>query len=101
MDTNLLDPEKLARDLYDANPQAFEDEVPFHLERHERDSALWLKIHNNLVIKLVGLRISNDSTLTALETERLRGRIEAVKEFLDMGKVPRLEEHSDTPDPGY
>jgi hypothetical protein len=58
---------------------------PFKLTNQERDSALWKRITNHCDYRLEILRKSNDASLDAGETERLRGRISAFKEFIALG----------------
>lgn len=68
---------------------------------HERDTALWKKIEASVKKRIAELRISNDFPLSELDTARLRGKLSAMKEFLDTGKVPVPDDDSDSPSDGY
>ena len=48
----------------------------------DKHSSEWLNIKEFLEGRLADFREQNDSDLTAAETERLRGKIEFVKEMI-------------------
>ena len=52
----------------------------------ETQSALWIKTRDHYEQHLSELRESNDYPLSELDTAWKRGRISAIKEFLEMGK---------------
>lgn len=49
----------------------------------ERNSALWLKVSGAMTERLQMLREMNDSSLTADETAKMRGRISEIKLILE------------------
>lgn len=59
-------------------------EVTLHLSKEELDTALWKKIEPHFKNQLNMARRQNDHMNTAEETNRLRGRISAYKEFLQL-----------------
>lgn len=66
------------------------------LEPHEYTSAVWLKIKEYLEERLEMLRRKNDNSMTDVETEKLRGRIQEVKNLLGQ-EDPGPEIESDDP----
>lgn len=58
------------------------------LERGERASPLWVKISAYLVDKIEIARQQNDGNLSLQETDRLRGKIDAYKSLLEIGRLP-------------
>lgn len=58
------------------------------LERGERISPLWVKISEYLVDKIEIARKQNDGNLSPQETDRLRGKIDAYKSLLEIGRLP-------------
>ena len=56
------------------------------LEKHETQSALWLKLEAHINGRLVDLRTSNDADLDPIQTARLRGRIAAFRELLSLSQ---------------
>jgi len=60
----------------------------------ERESALWLKISEELTNRLGILREKNDGTYNAEETANIRGEIKAIKQMLDWAKpLPAISDH--------
>lgn len=57
------------------------------LDPHELHSPLWMKIEAKLKERLSILRARNDGDLNEIETARLRGRIDAVKELLALSET--------------
>lgn len=55
------------------------------LTTSERDTDLWRKISAELDARLKQLRAENDKSMSEAETEKLRGRIAEVKNFISMG----------------
>ena len=53
----------------------------------ERESALWLKIREELTGRLQILREKNDGDLDAAKTSEIRGQIRQCKEILAWGQV--------------
>jgi hypothetical protein len=96
------DPEQLATELYD-NPQhqQFPMEGDVALSEGDRGSAVWLRIKAILITRLEECRIENDKPLNEVETARLRGKIEAVQEFLWIGEDQSAEQDPDGPDLDY
>ena len=96
--------EQLADELYDST-LSFPDEAvvePYAgLNRLERDSAVWQKIEVYLTARLEAMREFNDQSLTGLETAKIRGKIETVKEILGLGQGPIPGENPEAPDLGY
>jgi hypothetical protein len=52
----------------------------------ERNDALWIKIKTMVEVEIDTLRRKNDATSTDLQTEKLRGRIAALKDLLAIGE---------------
>ena len=52
----------------------------------EKLNPLWIKLEKHFTERLAELRSRNDSPLSQLETEALRGRIAEVKAFIALGK---------------
>lgn len=103
---NSVDPESLANELYDKpmqeQPQEFPDVPVFKLSEHDKDSAVFKKLLGFYKQKLDSLREENDnSSVNAIDTSVLRGRIAEVKEFLALGDEPTVEEVPEAPDLGY
>ena len=57
----------------------------------ERHSALWKKLSEHLAERMAVMRQKNDSDLDALDTARLRGRIQAYKELIALGNPSPIE----------
>ena len=57
---------------------------PFHLTKEELDSPLWKKLERHFEQRLDVARQENDYPHDVDMTNRLRGRISAYKEFLDL-----------------
>lgn len=55
-----------------------------HLDRLESESALWKKLREHIQGRLDMARKQNDYSMTNEETERLRGRIAAYKDILEL-----------------
>lgn len=94
---------EIAATLYDnqmVEQQAKSMLFDLRLTESERKHPLWLKIETQLTINLAACRVANDENLPPLATERLRGKIEALKEFLQFAEEPTVE-HPNDPDPGY
>lgn len=53
------------------------------LDLEDRKSPTWAKLKAALNARLMDLRVKNDSTLTEIETARLRGRIAEIQLILD------------------
>jgi hypothetical protein len=99
------DPEALeiAATLYDnrmVEAQAQPVNLRLQLTEAERGSGLWKKIEAQLQVNLATCRALNDENLNPLATADLRGKIGALKEFLQFAEEPTVE-HPDTPDLGY
>ncbi len=60
----------------------------FALTAEELDSSLWLRLQEHYTTRLAELRRRNDAPLTSDQTATLRGNIQFVKKFLDLGKEP-------------
>jgi len=89
-------------DLYDSGFQPdIIDVEPLVLSENDLISPTWKKIQHFLVNYLNNDRIANDESLSALETERLRGKIERTKEILGLGEAANAEDNLEDPDPGY
>ena len=58
------------------------------LEAHEIKSQLWSRLKEHHESELARLRSKNDSMLDPLETARVRGRIEQIKNFLLLELAP-------------
>lgn len=58
------------------------------IEPHEMRSALWLKLQAHYSAQLDMLRRKNDGDMPPDQTQRLRGRIAQVKEFLALSGEP-------------
>lgn len=85
----------------DTKTLAYDGKPVIKLSQNERDSALWKKIRAAVQQRISELRISNDFPLNELDTARLRGKLSAMKEFLDTGTVPLPENDADSPEDGY
>lgn len=81
------DPDSLAREFYDEPMMVTmaDDGLGIVLSEQEMQSALWLKISAWMESRLSELREMNDYTSTPLETEKLRGKIELLKELRSAG----------------
>lgn len=66
------------------------------LNENDQQSATWKKLEKYLQDRLETLRAENDRTRGAKETEKLRGKIAAVKELLALGKPRRAMVTGDT-----
>lgn len=53
----------------------------------EKKSAVWLKLQAHLEARLLAARARNDAPLTPEQTQKLRGEIAALKEFLRLGET--------------
>lgn len=100
------DPETLAREFYDEPMAAVrmgrdDDQSLLVLSDAERDSTLWKRIAARLDARLAELREQNDYTISPLETEKLRGKIEIIKELRSAGlnRSPGMD-GEDNPLPG-
>lgn len=96
------DPESLAREFYDdpmiaAMPA---DEEVIALSDQELQSAVWKKITTWIDTRLTELREQNDFTSTPLETEKLRGKIELLKELRSTGLNHGPKDGENHPLPG-
>lgn len=60
---------------------------PFKLTREETNSALWKKLSEHFKERLDVAREENDNMLDDKATARLRGRIMAYKEILELGET--------------
>lgn len=56
------------------------------LTKIERQGTVWLKLKAHLNKRLEAARIKNDGDLTDKQTARLRGRIDELKNLLDLGE---------------
>jgi hypothetical protein len=61
----------------------------FRLLPHERTSPLWKSLERHMQERIAELRVCNDATLSPERTEKLRGRIEQLKELLALGNEPK------------
>ena len=61
----------------------------------ERQSKIWLKLQAHFEKRLELLRVTNDSSKTHLETEKLRGGISEVKALLALGQPDLATESND------
>lgn len=98
-----MDPEELAAKLYGGTGvgQDFFPEIEFKLNQVERGSKVWLKVDKYLQDMVKILRESNDDPHSELETAKIRGKIELVKEIRQIGMDPVGEAPPDSPDLGY
>lgn len=60
----------------------------FRLAPHERASPLWKNLERHMQEQLAELRLWNDASVSPERTEKLRGRIEQLKELLKLGDEP-------------
>lgn len=58
------------------------------LEKHERQSAVWIKLRDHMAQRLADLRTKNDGPHDGVDTANLRGRIAQLKELLALGTAP-------------
>ena len=56
------------------------------LDTHDRQSAVWMRLKEHYEARLTLLRSSNDGSITAEQTAKLRGRIAEVKALLNLEK---------------
>lgn len=68
------------------------------LTNHERQSTVWKKITEHLEARLASLRVKNDASRPAEETEKLRGRILEVKHLLGLDAESPETESDDVQD---
>lgn len=54
----------------------------------ERQSAVWVKVSEELKSRLTSARLKNDGELNEIDTARLRGRIFELKSLLALGNPP-------------
>lgn len=60
------------------------------IEQHELRSSLWRRLQAHYEAQLELLRRKNDGDMTPEQTQRLRGRIAQVKEFLALATEPDI-----------
>ena len=60
---------------------------PFRLSMTERQSGLWQKLATYLEGRLMIMREKNDNPLDDVNTAKLRGKIEMIKEILAVAKT--------------
>jgi len=96
----MTDLEKQGLNLYDESLQQFDVVPAMVLDDVDKGSALWKRISAHLDKTLDNLRIANDKQLSEVETAKIRGMIEQVKEFQAIGEDQRPEQ-PDAPDLGY
>lgn len=66
------------------------------LNRHDRDSAPWLKLKKHLEERLQKLRIANDAHMDEHRRARLGGRIEQIKAILALDSdAPPVQDEND------
>lgn len=58
----------------------------FKLTESERHSACWIRLKEYLEEKLAEYRRKNDSSLSHEETMKIRGKIHALKDLLEVGE---------------
>ncbi|HEY5808155.1 MAG TPA: hypothetical protein VIT67_09325 [Povalibacter sp.] len=64
-----------------------------NLTHEEKNSPLWHRLRTHLEERIAKLREENDKTQTPEGTERLRGKIAALKELRDLEKpAPAINE---------
>lgn len=71
------------------------DHPQLKLLESERKSALWLKLEKHINERIDVMRRRNDGDLDDRETARLRGKIAAFKELLELGQDPPQLEADD------
>lgn len=97
------DPDSLAREFYDEpmaaaiNPQPYDSVL---LTDTEKQSSTWKKVCAWLDYRLAELREQNDSSISTLETEYLRGKIAFLKEIRSAALNRGPIEGEDNPLPG-
>ena len=58
------------------------------LTESERQSALWIKLREELTTRLDRARRKNDGAMNDIETSNLRGEIRCLKQILAFGDPP-------------
>lgn len=69
--------------------------VDFALLDSDRHSSTWKRLEAHYQGRLAMLRRKNDGQLTGEQTERLRGQIAEIKQFLALGELPAPPETDD------
>jgi len=64
----------------------------FKLDEHEINTSVWQKLKKHQEEKLNALRIANDHDCPESVTNRRRGRIQELKNFLSIGIPEQVEE---------
>lgn len=60
------------------------------LTKMDRDSAAWKKIDQYIDERIAKLRTENDGDLTKKQTQKVRGRIQELKELKKLGADPKI-----------
>lgn len=65
------------------------EQKPFVLTQEDRNTALWKALFAHMENRLIYLRIQNDRAISIDETNKLRGQIEEVKNFIRLNRMPQ------------
>lgn len=74
---------------------------PFTLSEQDRNSALWLRLHEELTNRLDRARRKNDGPLSEQETARVRGEIHCLMTIISLGQDRSIKTGDEGPTPRF